>query len=123
MVGLRHVGGSVASLPTGVWGDRVGMMVAADFVAMGKGFAGVIVGVGLTTEEQFDQTLEGVRTDLASRDVRCYTPFFVIIGGRFVTYMRIETRRRSGGQGERCKAFQQPTVVRANKSHQEGGPR
>ena len=63
-------------------GDWVGVMVAANFFALGKGFAGVIVRVGLTTEEQFDQTPEGVRTDLTSRHVQCYTPFFVIIGQR-----------------------------------------
>jgi len=56
--------------------------LVATFVAVGKGFAGVIVEAGLTREEQVDQTLEGVRTVLASRDVRRYTSFFVIIGQR-----------------------------------------
>jgi len=80
MGGLRNVGGSVVNVPTGAWGDRLGTMVATDFVAVCKGFGGVIVGAGLAAQGQFDATLEGVRHDLASRVVRCYTPFYVVIG-------------------------------------------
>ncbi len=80
--GLRNVKASVANLSTGAWGDRLGNMVATDFVAVCKGFAGVIVGAGLTSQEQFDEALEGVRIDLASRGVRCYTPFYIVIGQR-----------------------------------------
>jgi hypothetical protein len=40
----------------------------------------VIVGAGVTTQEQFDETLEGVRVDLATRGVRCVTPFYIVVG-------------------------------------------
>jgi len=78
--GLRNVAASVVNLPMGVWGDRVGTMVATDFISVCKGFAGVMVGAGLTSQEQFDETLEGVRVDLASRAVHCYTPFYIVFG-------------------------------------------
>jgi hypothetical protein len=55
-------------------------MVASDFVAFCKGCGGVIVGAGVVTQEQFDETLEGVRVDLATRGVRCVTPFYIVVG-------------------------------------------
>ena len=80
--GLRNVAASVVNVPTGVWGDRLGSMVATDFVGVCKGYGGLLVGAGITTQEQFDQTLEGMRGDFASRHGRCYTPFYVVIGQR-----------------------------------------
>jgi SAM-dependent methyltransferase len=80
VAGLRNVGASRANLATGAWGDRIGGMVASDFVAVCKGFGGVIVGAGVATQEQFDETLEGVRADLATHGVRCVTPFYVVVG-------------------------------------------
>ena len=78
MVRERRRGLRRANLATGGWGDRNGGMVASDFVAVCKGFGGVIVGVA--TQEQFDETLEGVRVDLATRGVRCVTPFYFVVG-------------------------------------------
>jgi ubiquinone/menaquinone biosynthesis C-methylase UbiE len=80
--GLRNVAGSVARVPTGAYGERVGNMVATDFMAVTKGYAGVIVGAGLTTQEQFNETLEGMRADLNALGTRCYTPFYIVIGQR-----------------------------------------
>jgi len=80
IAGLRNVGGSRANLATGAWGDRIGAMVASDFVAVCKGFGGVIVGAGVAAQEQFDETLDGVRADPATRGVRCVTPFYVVVG-------------------------------------------
>ena len=80
--GLRNVAASVVNVPTGVWGDRLGSMVATDFVGVCKGYGGLLVGAGITTQEQFDQTLEGMNSDFASRRSRCYTPFYVVIGQR-----------------------------------------
>jgi ubiquinone/menaquinone biosynthesis C-methylase UbiE len=78
--GLRNVAASVVNVRTGAWGERLGMMVATDFVGVCKGYAGLLVGAGLTTQEQFDQTLEGMRKEFESRRGRCYTPFYVVIG-------------------------------------------
>jgi ubiquinone/menaquinone biosynthesis C-methylase UbiE len=80
--GLRNVAASVVNVPTGVWGDRLGTMVATDFVGVCRGYAGLLVGAGLTTQQQFDQTLEGMRADFNSRRYRCHTPFYVVIGQR-----------------------------------------
>ncbi len=80
--GLRNVAASVARVPTGAWGERVGNMVATDFVGVAKGYAGVIVGAGLTTQEHFDETMAGMRADLNAPSTRCYTPFYVAIGQR-----------------------------------------
>jgi ubiquinone/menaquinone biosynthesis C-methylase UbiE len=78
--GLRNIGASVVRVRTGAWGDRLGEMVASDFIGVCKGYAGLLVGAGLTTQEQFDDTLEGMRADFKSPATRCYTPFYVVIG-------------------------------------------
>lgn len=80
MAGLRNVAASVVNVPTGVWGNRLGNMVATDFIGVCKGYAGLLVNAGLTSQEQFDQTLNGMRADLDARRGRCYTPFYVVIG-------------------------------------------
>lgn len=80
--GLRNVAASVVNVPTGAWGDRLGAMVATDFIGVCKGYGGLIVGAGLTTQQQFDQTLEGMRGDFNARRGHCYTPFYVVIGQR-----------------------------------------
>lgn len=82
MAGLRNVAGSVVNVPTGVWGDRLGNMVATDFIGVCTGYAGLLVGAGLTSQQEFDQTLEGMRNDFNTRRYRCFTPFYVVIGQR-----------------------------------------
>lgn len=77
---LRNVRGSVANVPTGAWGGRLGEMVATDFVSVCRGYAGVLVGAGLTTHEQFNDTLEGMRADFKAKRAQCYTPFYVVVG-------------------------------------------
>jgi len=81
-VELRNVAASVARVRTGTWGERVGSMVATDFLAVAKGYAGVIIGAGLTTQAHFDETMAGMRADLNTPSTRCYTPFYVVIGQR-----------------------------------------
>jgi SAM-dependent methyltransferase len=78
--GLQNVAASVVNVRTGAWGERLGMMVATDFVGVCKGYAGLLVGAGLTTQEQFDRTLDGMRREFDSRREHCYTPFYVVIG-------------------------------------------
>ena len=78
--GLRNVAASVVNVPTGVWGNRLGNMVATDFIGVCKGYAGLLVNAGLTSQEQFDQTLRGMRADFDARRGRCYTPFYVVVG-------------------------------------------
>jgi ubiquinone/menaquinone biosynthesis C-methylase UbiE len=80
--GLRNVAASVVNVPTGAWGDRLGAMVATDFVGVCQGYAGLLVGAGLASQQQFDETLAGMRADFNARRGRCYTPFYVVIGQR-----------------------------------------
>ncbi|HEU5438591.1 MAG TPA: methyltransferase domain-containing protein [Ktedonobacterales bacterium] len=78
--GLRNIAASVVNVPTGAWGGRLGAMVATDFVGVCKGYGGLLVGAGLTTQEQFDETLTRMRAEFTARNGRCYTPFYVAIG-------------------------------------------
>lgn len=78
--GLRNVAASVANVPTGAWGDHLGKMVATDFVAVCKGYGGLLINAGITTQRQFAETLEGMHSDFTSRGGRCYTPFYIVIG-------------------------------------------
>jgi ubiquinone/menaquinone biosynthesis C-methylase UbiE len=77
---LRNIAASVVNVPTGAWGDRLGNMVATDFIGVCQGYAGLLIGAGLTTQEEFDRTMAGMRADFGSRRGRCYTPFYVAIG-------------------------------------------
>lgn len=79
MARLRNIAASVANIPTGAWGDRLGSMVATDFTAVCTGYGGLLVGAGLTTQERFDATLAGMRAEFATHS-GCYTPFYVVIG-------------------------------------------
>ena len=45
---------------------------------------GLIVNSGLTTEEQFAATIEGMRAEFEQPNLRCYTPFYIAIGQRTV---------------------------------------
>jgi hypothetical protein len=80
--GLTNVAGTVIKVPTGDYGGRVGTLVAADFLAVAKGYGGLIVGAGLTTPAQFDQAMAGMEADFKEPRIRCYTPFDIAIGQR-----------------------------------------
>jgi ubiquinone/menaquinone biosynthesis C-methylase UbiE len=80
--GLGQVAGSLVKVPTGLYGGRLGSLVASDFLAVSKGYGGLIVGAGVTSQEAFNQTIEGMRRDFNTPAYRCYTPFYVAIGQR-----------------------------------------
>ncbi len=69
-------------LPTGAHGGRLGRMVATDFVSVCRGFGGVAVAQGITTQSAWDTTLERMQTDLNQPTNRCVTPFFIVCGQR-----------------------------------------
>jgi ubiquinone/menaquinone biosynthesis C-methylase UbiE len=69
-------------LPTGVHGGRLGRMVATDFVSVCRGFGGVAVAQGITTQSAWDTTLERMQADLNQPTNRCVTPFFIVCGQR-----------------------------------------
>jgi SAM-dependent methyltransferase len=80
--GLGNVSASTVNLPTGAYGERLGGMLATDFISVCKGFAGVIVSAGLASQEQVDQTIEDMRSDFVNSPFRCYTPFYIAYGQR-----------------------------------------
>ncbi len=81
-VGLSNVSSSTVNLPTGAYGERLGGMLATDFVSVCRGFGGVIVSAGLATQEAVDQTIDAMRADFARSPFRCYTPFYIAYGQR-----------------------------------------
>lgn len=80
--GLVEVAGSVVKVPTGTYGGRLGTLVATDFLSVAKGYGGLIVGSGVTTQAEFDRALAGMRIDFETPRYRCYTPFYIVIGQR-----------------------------------------
>ncbi|MBF6589918.1 MAG: methyltransferase domain-containing protein [Ktedonobacterales bacterium] len=79
---LVNVAARTINLPTGLHGQRLGMMVATDFASVCKGFGGVAVAQGVTTQEQFDETLTRAQADLNTLDYPCVTPFYIAYGQR-----------------------------------------
>jgi ubiquinone/menaquinone biosynthesis C-methylase UbiE len=69
-------------LATGQHGGRLGKMVATDFVSVCRGFGGVAVAQGITTQTAWDTVLERMQADLNEPTNMCVTPFFIAYGQR-----------------------------------------
>lgn len=80
--GLINGEARVINLPTGKYGERVGAMVATDFISVSRGFGGVAVSQGVTSQEQYDATLNAAQVDLNSSSYRCITPFYIAYAQR-----------------------------------------
>lgn len=80
--GLAHVQTHTVEIPCGAWGGRVGKMMMTDYFAGVRAVRGVIVAQGITTEQEFDQTLDQALRDIDSRRYRCYMPVHLAIGQR-----------------------------------------
>jgi ubiquinone/menaquinone biosynthesis C-methylase UbiE len=80
--GLRRVVSHRVDLPTGQHGQRLGSLVATDFLSVCKGFGGVAVSQGLVTQAQWDETVAQAEVDLNVPTYRCVTPFFIAYGQR-----------------------------------------
>jgi ubiquinone/menaquinone biosynthesis C-methylase UbiE len=80
--GLVNVATHRIAIPTGQYGDRLGRMAATDFFAVCKGFSGVAIAQGFTTQEFYDQTLAAGQQDLDTPAYRCVTPFYIAVGQR-----------------------------------------
>lgn len=78
--GLVNVATHRIEIPTGKYGDRLGGMAATDFFAVCRGFSGVAIGQGLTTQEEFDAALAAGQSDVNSPAFRCITPFYIAFG-------------------------------------------
>lgn len=77
---LAHQTARRIDLPTGAHGGRLGRMVATDFFSVCKGFGGIIIAQGITTQEAWDATLQRAQADLNTPANRCVTPFFIAYG-------------------------------------------
>jgi ubiquinone/menaquinone biosynthesis C-methylase UbiE len=69
-------------LPTGIYGGRLGKMVAADFLSVCRGFGGVAVAQGITSQQAWDTVLDRMQADLNTPTNQCVTPFFIAYGQR-----------------------------------------
>lgn len=69
-------------LPTGTHGGRLGRMVATDFFSVCRGFGGLAVAQGITTQSAWDTVLERAQADLTVPSNKCVTPFFITYGQR-----------------------------------------
>ncbi len=70
------------NLPTGTYGGRLGKMVAADFLSVCRGFGGVAIAQGITTQVAWDTVLDRMQADLNTPTNQCVTPFFIAFGQR-----------------------------------------
>ncbi|MGO8946314.1 MAG: class I SAM-dependent methyltransferase [Ktedonobacterales bacterium] len=69
-------------LPTGEHGGRLGSLVAADFISVGKGLGGIAVAQGLVKQSDWDETMAQAQADLNTLACRSVTPFFIAYGQR-----------------------------------------
>ena len=77
---LTHQSTRRIDLPTGAHGGRLGRMVATDFFSVCKGFGGIVVTQGITSQEAWDTTLQRAQADLNTPTNQCVTPFFIAFG-------------------------------------------
>jgi len=80
--GLAQVSTREIPLPVGAYGGRIGSMLVRDYFSMFRSFEGLLVAQGLTTAEEFDQTLAPAQADLDSPQYRCVSPFYISFGQR-----------------------------------------
>ncbi|HLJ80385.1 MAG TPA: class I SAM-dependent methyltransferase [Ktedonobacterales bacterium] len=79
---LEHVTMEPVMLPCGEYGGRIGKMLAADYISGAKGLGGLAATLGMTTPEQFQQTLTANAAEFAAPRGRCVVPFYVSYGQR-----------------------------------------
>lgn len=80
--GLLEVAVQPVMLPCGDYGGRIGKMLAADYISGAKGLGGLAATLGLTTAEQFQQTLTATTAEFASPEAQCVVPFYLAYGRR-----------------------------------------
>jgi ubiquinone/menaquinone biosynthesis C-methylase UbiE len=80
--GLAQVSAREIPLPIGAYGGRIGSMLVRDYFSVIRSFEGLLVAQGLTTEEEFDQTLATAQADLDSPQYRCVGPWNISFGQR-----------------------------------------
>ncbi len=79
---LAQVSAHEILLPMGAYGGRIASMLARDIFAVFQSVRGLLVAQGITTEEEFDQTLATAQADLDSPQYRCVAPWYIAFGQR-----------------------------------------
>jgi ubiquinone/menaquinone biosynthesis C-methylase UbiE len=80
--GLANIVAQQITLPFGVYGERIGNLLATDFFTGMKGYGGLLEAQGVTTAAQFDETVAMARADTAQPQTRCVSPFYIAFGQR-----------------------------------------
>jgi ubiquinone/menaquinone biosynthesis C-methylase UbiE len=80
--GLSPVYAHAVPLPIGAYGGRVANMLARDFISVQKSLGGPLAALGITTEDEFAQTLAAAQADIDSPQYRCASPWYISFGQR-----------------------------------------
>ncbi len=80
--GLAQVSTREIPLPVGAYGGRIASMLARDAFVGTQSIRGLLVAQGITTEEEFAQTLASAQADLDSPQYHCVFPWYISFGQR-----------------------------------------
>ena len=80
--GLAHVQTRSLAIPLGAWGERVGVMMEADFFSGIRALEGPIAALGIAPQAEFQRTLAAAQTYVNTPEARCVAPFYIAWGQR-----------------------------------------
>ena len=82
LVGLAHVQKRDLTIPLGAWGERVGVMMEADFFSGIRALEGPIAALGVASKDDFQRTLAAAQAYVNTPGARCVAPFYIAWGQR-----------------------------------------
>lgn len=80
--GLAHVRMRDLAIPLGAWGERVGVMMEADFFSGIRALEGPIASLGVASSEDFLRTVAAAQAYVNTPNARCVAPFYIAWGQR-----------------------------------------
>lgn len=80
--GLAHVRMRDLAIPLGAWGERVGVMMEADFFSGIRALEGPIAALGVASPADFQRTLAAAQAYVNTPKARCVAPFYIAWGQR-----------------------------------------
>lgn len=81
-VGLRQAQRRDLAIPLGAWGERVGVMMEADFFSGIRALEGPITKLGIASQADFQRTLMAAQAYVNTPKARCVAPFYIAWGQR-----------------------------------------
>ena len=82
-VGLAHIERRVVAFPLGVWGGRLGIATATDFLAIGRAMRGGMLATGVRSEAAYDAILAQAEAEVrATQGPHGYQPYYLACGQR-----------------------------------------